>query len=106
MANAFKSATVTIANSTATDIYTAPSSTTSVIHAVYLSNKHSSAINVDVLVRKSSTDYYITKGAPVPEGSTLTLDKPVNLETGDKIKVKSSHSSGLLDVFVSALEIT
>ena len=106
MANAFKSATVTIANSTATDIYTAPSSTTSVIHAVYLSNKHSSAINVDVQVGSGGSDYYIVKGAPVPEGSTLTLDKPVNLETAEKIKVKSSHSSGLLDVVVSVLEIT
>jgi|TARA_Y100000310_G_C20340338_1_gene649495 hypothetical protein len=106
MANAFKSVAVTLSDSTAAEVYTAPGSTTAVIHAVYLSNKHSSAINVDVDIRISSTDYSITQGAPIPAGSTLTLDKPINLETGEKLKVKSSHASGLLDVVLSVLQIT
>tara|TARA_Y100001963_G_C6746994_1_gene432135 strand:- start:1045 stop:1371 length:327 start_codon:yes stop_codon:yes gene_type:complete len=108
MANTFKSAPVTLSNSTLSTIYTASSSsgTQTVIHAVYVSNKHSSAINCDIVVRKSSTNYYLAKSAPIPAGSTLTLDKPVNLENSDIIKVKSSNSSGLLDVFVSVLEIT
>ena len=108
MANTFKSAVAQIANSNAADVYTASSSAGSqtVIHAVYITNKHSSAVNVDLMVRKSSTDYYVTKGAPIPAGSTLTLDKPVNLETSNKLKIKSSNSSGLLDIFVSILEIT
>jgi|ETNvirnome_2_300_1030623.scaffolds.fasta_scaffold13218_2 hypothetical protein len=108
MANTFKSAVASLSNDTLTNIYTASSTsgTQTVIHALYISNTHGAAVNVDVLVRKSSTDYYVTKSAPIPAGSTLTLDKPINLENSNILKAKSSNSSGYLDMFVSVLEIT
>ena len=63
MANTFKNAGVAIGTS-ATTIYTAPSSTVAVIHAIYISNVHGSAsATVSIYVTDSSagSDFYIGK---------------------------------------------
>ena len=81
MANTFKNAGVAVGNS-ATTIYTAPGSTTGVIHAVY-----------------------IMKTVDVPADSTLVIEKPINLEAGDILKAVAS-TAGDLQAFASVLEIT
>jgi hypothetical protein len=107
VANTFKNAGTTIGTSNTT-LYTAPSSTTSVIHAIYISNIHATGdATVEVLVTDTSagTDFYIAKNVDVINGSTLILDKPVNLEATDVLKAKSSVGSSL-EAFLSILEIT
>jgi hypothetical protein len=47
----------------------------------------------------------IAKTVPIPADSTLILDKPLNLEAGDKLKVTSS-AAGDLSAFASILEIS
>ena len=55
MANTFKNAGVAITNS-ATVIYTAPASTTGVVHAIYISNIHASSDGtVDIFVTDTSS---------------------------------------------------
>ena len=107
MANTFKNAGVAIGTSN-TILYTAPSSTTAVIHAIYISNIHASGnATVEVFVTDTSagSDYYVAKNVEVINGSVLILDKPINLEATDVLKAKSSVTA-TLESFLSILEMT
>ena len=48
--------------------------------SIRLANITTSTVNVDVYVRKSSTDYYLIKNGPIPSGSSLEL-----IDSGSKI---------------------
>jgi hypothetical protein len=107
MANTFKNAGVAIGTS-ATTIYTTPSATVAVIHAIYISNVHGSAsATVSIYVTDSSagSDFYIGKNLTIPAGSTIVLDKPVNLEATDILRALAATSS-TAEAFCSVLEIT
>ena len=114
MASAFKNAgmsVVTTDNSSA-NLYTA-SGVTAVVHAVYISNKSSSnEANVDVKVTTDggSTFYHIGKSLRIPVENTLVLDKPINLETNDILRVvaevNADSSSPDVEVYASILEIS
>ena len=67
MANTFKNAGAAVGTGNTT-IYTAPGSTTSVIHAIYFTNVHASAdATIDVWVTDTSagSDFYISKNVKV-----------------------------------------
>ena len=114
MASSFKNAgmsVVTTDNSSA-NLYTA-SGVTAVVHAVYISNKSSTnEANVDVKVTTDggSTFYHIGKSLKIPVENTLVLDKPINLETNDILRivaeVNSDSSSPDVEVYASILEIS
>ena len=107
MANTFKNAGVAV-GTTATTLYTCPASTDGIIHALYISNidgTNSADVDVEVSVDGGSTFYYVGKTLPVPADSTLILDKPINLEASDVIRLTAS-ATGDLQAFASVLEIT
>jgi len=107
VANTFKNKGVAIGTS-ATTIYTTASSTTAVVHAVYVSNVHASNAGViDIFVTDDSAgnDFYIAKNLQVPNGTTVVLDKPINLETADVLKATADATS-TIQTFLSILEIT
>ena len=107
MANVFKNAGVAIGN-TNTTLYTCPAATTTVVHAVYISNVDgTNDATVDILVTDNSlgSDFYIMKTVDVPADSSLVIEKPINLGAGDKLEAKAS-ANGDIDVFASILEIT
>ena len=107
MANTFKNAGVAVGDS-ATTIYTAPASTTGVIHAVYLSNiDGTNDVDVDLFVTDTSAGsaFHIFKSVVVRANSTLVIEKPINLEAGDALKATASAASDL-QAFASVLEIT
>ena len=107
MANTFKNAGVAIGTS-ATTIYTTPSATTAVIHAIYLSNVHGAAtatVSIYVTDTSSGSDFYIGKNLTIPAGATIVLDKPVNLEATDILKALAATSS-TAEAFCSVLEIS
>ena len=96
-----------------TNLYTAGGSTYAVIHAVYISNKSSTnEANVDVKVTTDggSTFYHIGKSLRVPVENTLILDKPINLEPNDILRivaeVNADSSSPDVEVYASILEIS
>ena len=114
MASAFKNAgmSVVTTDNVSANLYTA-SGVTAVIHAVYISNKSSTnEANVDVKVTTDggSTFYHIGKSLRVPVENTLVLDKPINLEDGDIIRViaevNADSSSPDVEVYASVLEIS
>jgi len=114
MASAFKNAgmaVVTTDNASA-NLYTA-SGVTAVVHAIYISNKSSSnEANVDVKVTTDggSTFYHVGKSLNIPVENTLVLDKPINLETNDILRVVAEvnpdSSSPDVEVYASILEIS
>ena len=115
MASAFKNAgmTVVTTDTSAANLYTAPSNGQAVIHALYISNKSPTNYgNVDVKVTTDggSTFYHVGKGLSVPANNTLVLDKPINLEPNDIIRVYcdvlADSSTPTAEVFASILEVT
>ena len=108
MANTFTSA----ATGSRTDLlpmYTCPAATTSIIHAIYLSNVDgTNDATVNVAVSGSATFQtrrYLLKTVEVPADSTVVIEKPINLGAGDKLETQSSANDDI-DVFASILEIT
>ena len=115
MASAFKNAgmaVITSDNSSA-NLYTCPASTVAVIHALYISNKSSTNVaNVDVKVTidGGTTFRHIGKSLEIDTSNTLVLDKPINLEANDIIRIvaetNDDSSSPDVEVFASILEIS
>ena len=108
MANTFKNA-ATGSNTTINPMYTCPGGTTSVVHAIYLSNvdgTNSATVNLSVSGSANfSTRRYILKTVEVPADSTVVIEKPINLGAGDKLETEAS-ANGDIDAFASVLEIT
>ena len=107
MASTFKNAgiTVPVVDDSSANLFTAGASATAVIHAVYVSNKSSSAsatVNVKVTTDGGSTFYHIGRSLEVPPNNTLTLDKPVNLENNAIIRVVADPSPDSSSVDVEA----
>ena len=114
MASAFKNAgqaNPTTDDATA-DVYTAPSNGTAVLHAVYISNTSQSTqanvqvayVDIKVTVDGGTTFRHIIKNCQVPQNNTFILDKPVNLEQNDKIRVVSNITG--TETYLSVLENT
>ena len=74
-----------------------------------VANTSRSAVDVDVLLRASSANYYLIKSGPLPSGSTMVIvggDQKLVLLENDEIRVKSSSATNKVDVIMSLLEIT
>ena len=108
MANTFKNA-ATGSTTTLQPVYTCPSSTYGVVHAIYLSNvdgTNDATVNVAVSGSTYFNDRrYLLKTVDVPADSTIVIEKPINLGAGDKLETQAS-ANGDIEVFVSILEIT
>ena len=115
MASSFKNAGMTIVTSdnASANFYTCPSDTVAVIHALYISNKSSTNVaNVDVKVTTDggTTFYHIGKSLEIETNNTLVLDKPINLENNDIIRIYADpnpdSSSVDVEAYASILEIS
>ena len=115
MASTFKNAgiTVPVVDTSAGNLFTAGASATAVIHALYISNKSTTAsatVNVKVTTDGGSTFYHVAKKIQIPANNTLTLDKPINLESNDVLRVVAhplpDSSSISIEAYASILEIS
>jgi len=95
------------------NMYTAGGSVQSVIHALYISNKSSTNIakvNVKVTTDGGSTFFHVGKSLEVDVNNTLVLDKPINLESNDILRVYADpnpdSSSVDVEAFASILEVS
>jgi len=110
MANNFVNAGDTNISTSGDVIYTCGSGKQCLVHALYLSNIDGTnavdaTVEVEIDINGESTYVTIAKTVPIPADSTLILDKPLNLEAGDKLKITSS-ATGDLSAFASILEIS
>ena len=116
MASTFKNAGLDVGflDDSTGDIYTASGSgVTAVIHAVYLSNLSSTnvaKVNIKVTTDGGSTFFHVGRSLNVASNNTLVLDKPINLEANDILRVYADpnpdSSSVDVEAFASILEIS
>ena len=113
MASTFKNAGAALGVTDSGAIYTAGGSTYAVIHALYISNHETSSsisVNVKVTTDGGSTFYHVAKKINIPPSNTLTLDKPINLESNDVLRVVAhplpDSSSISIEAYASILEIS
>ena len=116
MASSFKNAglDVGVLDDATGNIYTASGAgVTAVIHAVYISNKsstNSAKVNVKVTTDGGSTFFHVGRSLEVPANNTLVLDKPINLENNDILRVYADpnpdSSSVDVEAYASILEIS
>jgi hypothetical protein len=115
MASSFKNAglDVGVLDDATGNIYTCPSATQAVIHALYISNKsstNSAKINVKATTDGGSTFYHVGRSLDIPLNNTLVLDKPINLEANDILRVYADptpdSSTPDVEAFVSVLEVS
>ena len=100
-------------DTSAANLYTASGSGQAVIHAVYITNKsnaNNGYVDVKVTVDGGTTFRYVTNKAQIPPNNTLVLDKPINLESNDILRVVAhplpDSSTTDIEVYASVLEIT
>ncbi len=115
MASTFKNAGLDVGttDNSSNNLYTCPSATTAVIHALYISNLSSTNVaNIDVKITidGGSTFRHIGKQLEIDVNNTLVLDKPINLEANDIIRVIASLNEDStapdVEAVCSILEIT
>jgi hypothetical protein len=115
MASTFKNAGMTIVtnDNSSANFYTCPPATTAVIHALYVSNKsanNDAFVDVKVTTDGGTTFYHIGKSLEISTNNTLVLDKPVNLEANDIVRIvaqlNQDSTSPSVEAFASVLEIT
>ncbi len=85
-----------------------PPAKQSIVHSCTVSNIHTSdSADVDIKVTTDggSTYFYVAKNVPVPQGSTLVLDKPIDMANGDILQMKST-ATNTLNTVLGILEIT
>ena len=112
MANTFKSYTSGSIGTTLTNVYTCPTSTTTIILGASLANIDNNNIGGSIKLAKDGTgvgvdDVFIVKEAPVPVGSAVEVmaGNKVVMEASDILQFQSDTATSL-DVTVSLLEIT
>ena len=95
------------------NMYTAGGSVSAVVHALYISNKSSTNIanvNVKVTTDGGSTFFHVGRSLEVDVNNTLVLDKPINLEASDILRVYADpnpdSSSVDVEAFASVLEVS
>ena len=113
MASTFKNQGATLGVTDSGSFYTAGGSTQAVIHALYISNHETSSsisVNVKVTTDGGSTFYHVGRSLDVDVNNTLILDKPINLEPSDILRVYADpnpdSSSVDVEAYVSILEIS
>ncbi len=112
MANTFKLKTRKNVGVTTVGIYTAPSSTTTVIIGVTLANTSGTGIHVGVGITRpaadvSKEDINLIKDVPIPQGSSFEFmaGNKLVLETEDTVTV-SSDLADSVDVALTIMEQT
>ena len=108
MANVFKNFFSKNVGASAATVYTAPSATQSTVIGFSAANTSNSPVTVDAYITSGGVDYYLVKGATVPNGGALVIvggDQKVVLEASDAVKMISSAATSI-DAVLSVLEIS
>jgi hypothetical protein len=99
-----------VLTTTSRDLYTCPQDAHAVIHTLFFSRTDLTSskkiyINVQVFDLSMGATYNIAYNMEVLPHMTLSFDKPINLDTGDILKVSSTSNDGDVHVFASILHI-
>ena len=84
----------------------AATTTNDAIIGVRCTNTSGVSVDVTVYIKRSSTNYYIIKGAPIPTGGSLELidgGSKVVLQTGDSVEAYASAATSV-DIVLSVVD--
>lgn len=103
----FKNATAKILNTDTgySTIYTA--SGTTVVHAIYISNNSigsNAEVVLEIVDSSTSVNIPILDKVPLRANTTLMLEKPINLEASDSVRIKS-NTGVAITAFASVMEV-
>lgn len=103
----FKNATVAIPNADTNynTVYTAAGTT--VVHAMYISNNSigsNAEVVLEVVDDSASVNIPILDKVPLRSNTTLVLEKPINLEANDSVRIKS-NTGVAITAFASVMEV-
>jgi hypothetical protein len=109
MANTFKNKVFNGSNTTANSdmtVYTVPSSTTTVVIGLTLSNTSSSQITIDIKLNAGQV-VHLAKDIPIPAASSFEYmgGNKIVMETGNSL-ILQSDTANSLDTVASIMEIT
>jgi len=110
MANTFKNAFGSnISDTSYTDVYTVPASTTTVVLGLNICNKTASAVTATVRITdtSASVDYQVIDTVSIPSRTSLEImsGQKYILEATDILRVQAGTASAL-DVTLGVMEIT
>ena len=103
----FKNAKVAGASTSGTTLYTVPSGKYATIHAIYCTNKYNLEdlyVNIEI-IDTSSNAFYVAYLLPVTANIPTVLERPINLNDQEVLKVTASRATSI-DVVASVLEFT
>ena len=113
MASTFKNAGATLTTTDSGALYTAPGSGQAVIHALYITNKSESNngfVDVKVTTDGGSTFFHIGKSLKIEPENTLMIDKPINMESNDVLRIVAElnpdSSTPDIEAVAAILEVT
>ena len=103
MASTFKNfgLDVKVDDNSTNNLYTAGGSVSAVVHALYISNKSATNVvnvNIKATTDGGSTFFHIGKSLEVDVNNTLVLDKPINLESSDVLRIFADPITATRDV--------
>jgi|TARA_R100001460_G_scaffold77756_1_gene118676 hypothetical protein len=109
MANTFKNKVNSGANTSANalvNVYTTPTSTTTVVIGLTLANTTTSQITADIKLNAGQT-VFLAKNIPIPSGSSFEYmgGNKIIMQAGHTLQV-SSNTANSLDTVASIMEIT
>lgn len=103
----FKNGKTTVTD-TGTTVYTVPAGKYAVIHAIYLCNTYGLEdlfVNIEVVASGGGSSTNIAYMQPVGANQYLVVDRPINLQDGEALKITGSRNDSI-DAFASVLEFT
>ena len=102
----FKNAKVSGAATSLTTLYTTPSAKYATVHSIFITNKYNlEDLYVNVTINDGSSDYHIAYLLPVPANIGTVIERPINLNATETLKVQASRASSL-DIVANVLEFT
>ena len=102
----FKNAKVSGAATSVATLYTVPSGKYSTVHSIFVTNRYNlEDLYVNILINDGSNDFYISYLLPVPANVGAVIERPINLNDGDILKVQSSRANSI-DIIANVLEFT
>ena len=102
----FKNAKVSGASTSGTNLYTVPSGKYTTIHAIHCVNKYNlEDLYVNIEIVDGSDSYYVAYLLPVTANIPTVIERPINLEDSEVLKVTASRADSI-DIVASVLEFT
>lgn len=102
----FKNAKVSGASTSGTNLYTVPGGKYTTIHAIHCVNKYNlEDLYVNIEIVDGSDSYYVAYLLPVTANIPTVIERPINLEDSEVLKVTASRADSI-DIVASVLEFT